>query len=71
MIKNGFGVHTYNDGYLMVVIGEKYLAIGVCGIGDGIEVKGVLSEIRNDGVIIKCDRGIPHLCNIKTLSELD
>ena len=52
------------------VIGRLYSAMGTCGITDGIEVKGELTKIDEWGAYLTCKRGIPHLCNQRTLNAL-
>ena len=59
--------HNHSNGFC---IGRVYSAIGTCGMTDGLEVKGVLTEIDRWGSYLTCERGIPHLCNTKTLKVL-
>ncbi len=54
---------------MQVVIGEKYSAIGTCGMTDGKEVIGTLENIDQWGAYIFCN-GIPHLCNERTLKSV-
>lgn len=60
-------IDIYSNGFY---IGRVYSAIGTCGITDGLEVKGVLTEIDRWGAYLTCELGIPHLCNTKTLKVL-
>ncbi len=68
--KNEFDICTYSNGFIHVVIGRSYSAMGTCGITDGVEVKGKLTKIDECGAYLTCERGIPHLCNQRTLNIL-
>lgn len=65
-----FDVFTYSNGFVHVVIGRFYSAMGTCGISDGVEVKGRLTKIDESGAYLTCNRGIPHLCNQRTLNYI-
>ncbi|MDG1950122.1 MAG: hypothetical protein P8J32_04920 [bacterium] len=65
-----FNIRTYSNGFIHVVIGRFYSAMGTCGITDGLEVKGRLNKIDECGAYLTCERGIPHLCNERTLNAL-
>lgn len=65
-----FNIRTYSNGFIHVVIGSFYSAMGTCGITDGVEVKGRLTKIDEWGAYLTCERGIPHLCNERTLKVL-
>jgi len=65
-----FNIRTYSNGFIHVVIGRFYSAMGTCGITDGVEVKGKLTKIDEWGAYLTCERGIPHLCNQRTLNAL-
>ena len=65
-----FNIRTYSNGFIHVVIGRFYSSIGTCGITDGVEVKGRLTKIDEWGAYLTCERGIPHLCNERTLNAL-
>jgi hypothetical protein len=64
-----FNIRNYNNKIMQVVIGEKYSAIGTCGMTDGKEVIGTLENIDQWGAYIFCN-GIPHLCNERTLKSV-
>lgn len=51
-------------------IGERYSAIGTCGITDGVQVKGTLKRVKGSSATIVCDKNIPRLCNANTLTKL-
>lgn len=58
------------DYILVPVIGCLYTAMGTCGMTDGIEVKGTLTKLDQWGAYLTCEKGIPHLCNKRTLNTL-
>jgi hypothetical protein len=68
--KKEYKIRTYSNGFIHVVIGCLYSAMGTCGITDGVEVKGKLTKIDEWGAYLTCERGIPHLCNQRTLNTL-
>jgi hypothetical protein len=65
-----FDIRTYTNGFIHVVVGRFYSAMGTCGITDGVEVKGKLTKIDEWGAYLTCERGISQLCNQRTLNAL-
>lgn len=68
--KDTVRVIGYDGKIINVVIGGSYSAIGTCGMTNGNEVKGTLTNIDGWGAYITNKRGIPHLCNTRTLKAI-